>query len=516
MSVKKVTVLILSLVMLLFSACGNPEAVSSITQSGNSLSGQAGALKTLQLLYCENDTMNPYKTVSKVNGEIGLLIFDSLVKVDNNFKAVPSLAESIEIKENICTVSLKNAKFSDSSEVTSKDVLFSYELALESERYSYLFYNVKGLEIKDDSTLIFTLKRHDPYFDSLLTFPILKEGSDELKNEDNVEISPIGSGKFVQAKDNSALLVPNKYYHGEETKISSITLINAPDLESMEHYVKIGATDFYYTNLSDDSVIRMSGHKSSVNLNNLVYIGINNNYAPLKNDTMRFALSAAIDRNELVRLAYYGEAKAANGFFHPDWEKTAGYQSISDDSNPKIVIENLEEIGYNKLDKDGFRITKSGSKLSFNLLVNKDSASKLALANEIASQLLEYGIRINIQAVSYENYLTYLKEGNFQLYIGEVKVLPNMDISSLVFPGGSVAYGIPEKASVPDDSVADDSTVIDSTDYRVIFEGYFEGKNTIADVSISLLSSMPLIPIAYRNGLIFSSDKLENPDALFQ
>ncbi|MBO5909219.1 MAG: hypothetical protein J6Q67_05505, partial [Clostridia bacterium] len=122
MSVKKVTVLILSLVMLLFSACGNPEAVSSVTQSGSSLSGQAGALKTLQLLYCENDTMNPYKTVSKVNGEIGLLIFDSLVKVDNNFKAVPSLAESIEIKENICTVSLKNAKFSDSSEVTSKDV----------------------------------------------------------------------------------------------------------------------------------------------------------------------------------------------------------------------------------------------------------------------------------------------------------------------------------------------------------------------------------------------------------
>jgi len=515
-SVKKVTVLILSLVMLLFSACGNPEDVSSVTQSGNSLSGQAEALKTLQLLYCKNDTMNPYKTVSKVNGEIGLLIFDSLVKVDNNFKAVLSLAESVEIKQNICTVSLKNAKFSDSSKVTSKDVLFSYELALESERYSYLFYNVEKLEIMDDSTLIFTLKRQDPYFDSLLTFPILKEGSDELKNEDNVEISPIGSGKFVQAKDNSALLVPNKYYHGEATKISSITLINAPDLESMEHYVKIGATDIYYTNLADNAVIRMSGHKSSVNLNNLVYLGINNNYAPLKNDAMRFALSAAIDRNELIRVAYYGEAKAANGFFHPDWAETAGYQSISADSNPKIVIENLEEIGYNKLDKSGFRTTQSGSKLSFNLLVSKDSSSKLALANEIASQLSEYGIKINIKAVSYEDYLDTLKEESFQLYIGEVKLLPNMDISSLVLPGGSVAYGISEKVTADGDEVVSDNAVTDNTDYRVILEGFFEGKNTIADVSTSLLSSMPLVPIAYRNGLLFSSDKLENPAALFQ
>ena len=506
MPIKRVLLVLLSVVMLFFSACGNSDTVSQIRDE-NSLIQETEENKVLKLLYCEKDTLNPYKTVSKSNAEIGLLIFEPLVKVNNSFEAIPCLADNVEISEKTCTVTLKKAKFSDSSPLTSSDVLFSYNLALASDSYSYLFYNVESIKAENDSTIVFTLKNYDPYFDTLLTFPILKTGTDQLKNEDNVEIPPIGTGKFLLSNEKSATLIPNEFYHGEKGSISKITLIDAPDLEATEHYVKIGATDIYYTNTPSGSEVSMTGNKTSVNLNNLVFIGINNNFAPLQNDLLRFAISAGVDRSEIVNVAYHGEAKAANGFFHPDWEETSGYQTILDTASSKIVIENLEKIGYNKLNKDGIRINSSGSKLSFNLLVCNESASQVALAEMLANRFVDYGIKLNINSVSREQYLNSLSNGNFQLYVGEVKLLPNMDISPLVLAGGSAAYGMIDNQT--DDSNSD-TDATDNSDYRFILKGYSEGKNTIADVATSLLSSMPLIPIAYRNALIFYSDTISD------
>lgn len=503
MPIKRVLLVLLSVAILFLSACGNSDVVS---QDGNDNSNTQETLETetLRLLYCAKDTLNPYKTVSKLNYEIGMLIFEPLFKVNNSFETEPCLAESFEIVEKACTVTLKKAMFSDSSYVTADDVLFSYNLALKSDSYSYLFYNVESVRSENPSTVIFTLKNYDPYFDRLLTFPILKTGTDELKNEDNVEIPPVGTGKFLQSSDNPDLLVPNKIYHGQKTPVSKITLIDAPDSEATEHYVKIGATDIYYTNKETGSAVSMSGNKSSVNLNNLVYIGINNSYGQLQNDALRFALSEGIDRSEIVRTAYHGEAKAATGFFHPDWAKTSGYQTIPDTSDSKIVIENLEKIGYNTLDKDGIRKNEAGSSLNFDLLVCKDSPAQVSLAVTVTNQLSSYGIKINIKAFSKEQYISALKGGHFHLFVGEVKLLPNMDITPLVLKGGSAAFGI--TGALP--PTAEDGG--NNSDYRLILKGYLEGKNTIADVATSLLSSMPLIPIAYRNGLIFYSDAISD------
>ena len=197
MSVKKIFILLLSCLMIFLSACDNSKDVSSVIDDNKASEEQNTTVHTLQLLYCENDTLNPYKTVNKANFELGLLIFEPLVKVCNDFSTELALAESVEINEKECTVKLRDASFSDASKVKSSDVVFSYQLALKSDGYSYLFYNVESVSATDDLTIIFSLKSHDPFFASLLTFPILKEGSDELKNEDNVELSPIGSGRFV-------------------------------------------------------------------------------------------------------------------------------------------------------------------------------------------------------------------------------------------------------------------------------------------------------------------------------
>ena len=57
---------------------------------------------------------------------------------------------------------------------------------------------------------------------------------------------------------------------------------------------------FCYSDYSSNTVPQMSGMKVSVPLNNLVYIGINMADSRLSNPYLRYAISSAVDRNELV------------------------------------------------------------------------------------------------------------------------------------------------------------------------------------------------------------------------
>lgn len=525
--IKKIIAICLAATLLLLSGCGgnDEEQSSSSTPAADT---QSETVNELQLLYCANDTMNPYKTISKLNAELAYLLFDPLIKVDNSFEEVLVLAKSAVTENKVCTVTLREAVFSDGTAVTADDVVYSYKLAKTSERFSSLFYETEKVEAADAKTVVFTLKVHDPYFSKLLTFPILKTGSDQLKNEDNVELVPIGCGKFVFDEAGTAL-IPNTKYYGSTENIAKINLVNAPDSESMQHYVEVGATNIYYAEMIDDTIIRMSGKKTEVNLNNLIYLGINHNFAPLKSAELRYAISSAVSRTAIATNAFYSNALPATGFFHPDWAEISGYQTIQSEANQKISVENLAKIGYNRQDNDGYYVNTKGKPLELTLLVNSDSTSKLAAARLIVEQLKAAGIKITLTEQSRDAYFAALKAGQFQLYLGEIKLLPNMDIRSLVLEGGSAAYGITgdinqtdeedkkteasDAASTESEDASDEEATADfdsETAYASVVKGFYEGKNSAVDVASALLASMPVIPLVYRSSIVFYSNEIED------
>ncbi len=509
---KKIVALLLIAVLLLgLTACGNNESSNSGSQDKNPAT-DIQETSSFTLLYCENDTMNPYKTISKLNAELGSLLFDPLFTVDNSFNAKEVLAADITSQEKVHTVKLKDALFSDGSPLTAADVIYSYELAKASDRYSFLFYEVISIEATDDKTVVFTLDRYDNYFKNLLYFPIIKSGSDQLKNEDNVELPPIGTGRFVFA-DKAEKLVPNQNRFEKISNISEISLINAPDDESMAHYVEVGATDIYYADRGDDAIIRMSGHKSTVNMPNLVYLGINHNYGPLKSEYLRYAISSAISRERLVKAAFYTNAICADGFYHPEFEETAGYQTIQSSANLKISVENLANIGYNSMNEEGFLVNSKGSALELTLLVNSQNQSKMTAASLISQQLAEAGIKLTVDSVDETTYFARLRDGQYQLYLGEVKLLPNMDMSSLVLSGGSAAYGIISDVvtSSPEDEQPEVQTYFSpETSYISVVKGLYQGTNSTIDAASALLSSMPIIPLLWRNSIVFYSDEISD------
>lgn len=504
---KKILSIILTLVICFgVTACAKKQSSGS-THKGESVT--ASKKDTITLLYSTSDSFNPYESITDQNRQIAKLLFDPLVKTDNNFNSVLCLAESVKTEGAVCTVTLKNVNFSDGSVITADDVVYSFKAAMAAKGlYASKLYEVKKAMAADSKTIVFELNKSDPYFEKVLDFPIFKAGSDKLTDEDSVKLVPIGCGKYV-FNDDKTELVQNTKYYGKLGAIKKIRLINAPDSESVAHYVEIGAADIYFNNISDGEIFRMSGQKFDINLNNLVYIGINHSVGDLSKVLLRQALSTAIDRDSICSEAYFNNAISAKGFYTPVWEEVKSVQNIQTYQNSEITIENLAEIGYNKLDNENVRYMGNRS-LRFSLLVNSENRSRVAAAELIAEQLKPLGIKLTVVSVSFQQYQKRLANGEFQLYLGEVNITENMDISSLVVPGGSAAYGVKNAVHEVAEGETAPATVAD------IVNSFYLGKAEITDVVSVLQTEMPIIPVCYRTGVMFCDDNLKNVNGASQ
>ncbi len=498
---KKIISIIMVLV-LCFMVCGcTKKQGSEAPQKGQSVT--ANKRDTITLLYSMSDSFNPYESITDQNRRITKLIFEPLVKIDDNFKAVLCLAKEVKVEGTVCTVALRSAQFSDGSTLTADDVVYSFNAAKASKSiYTSRLYEIKNAQAVDSNTIIFNLTKNDPYVENLLDFPIFKAGSDKLTDEDSVKLVPIGCGKYVFNGDKTELLQNVKYY-GKQGAVKKIRLINAPDSESVSHYVEIGAADIYFNDISDGEIFRMSGQKFDINLNNLVYIGINHSVGGLENFVLRQAISSALNREAVCSNAYYNNAVPANGFYNPAWEVVKSVQNIQTLPNSQITIENLEEIGYNNLDSEGVRYN-GGRSLRFSLLVNSENRSRVTAAELIAAQLKEYGIKVTVVKVSFNEYQRRLKSGQFQLYLGEVNFTENMDISSLVVPGGSAAFGV---KSTPQQVGEGETPPLTAAE---IVNAFYKGEAAITDVVSALQTEMPVIPVCYRTGVLFCKDGIKN------
>ena len=528
MKTKRFAVLLLTLILALsFSGCRKmPENISSTSQKTEEIKPTKSFIT---LLYSAADSFNPYSAETKINRQLCKLIYEPLVKLNNEFEPIYSMAKEISLSGKECKVTIKSLKFSDGSAVTADDVVYSCNLALKSNGiYATKLYLVDSVKAVDSKTVVFNLKKEDPYFVNLLDFPILKSGSEKITDSDSVLQPPVGCGRYKVAYDRQSLTV-NEMFEGKKGSITDVKLINAPDNESVIHYVEIGASDLFFNDISDGEIIRMGGKKLDINLNNLIYIGVNQNYGALGYELMRQAISSGIDRTKICKNTLYNNALPATGFFNPVWEDVKAVQNIQIEAKSQITVENLKEIGYNSLDGKGIRTNSSGNTLQFTLLVNSENRLKVAAAQMIASQLFEYGIKITVIEKSYEKYIQSLKNNDFQLFLGEIKLTDNMDFSCLVEEGGTAAFGLKkekekeEKSKEESDSSEEtvSSETENETDEEVteqnksssvsdVVKGFYEGKNSITDVATVLQTEMPFIPICYRTGVLFYNDNIEN------
>ena len=516
--INKKTVLSLLIAFLMIFAAGCTAGGSKSENGTKTKSGKKNADNTFNLMYCYSDSFNPYAAKTKTNRELSLLLYDPLIKLDNNYKPVNYLAESVDFDGKNCKITLKSASFSDGSPVTAADVVYSVKLALDSEtKYKERLSAVSSYRADGDRTVLFSASKNDPYFVNLLDFPIIKSGTAGQTDNNNIEIPPVGCGRYT-IDIQKETLTANESHYIKAPEIKKISLVNAPDDEAVQHNLENGGVSFYYSDLSDGKTIKMAGGNQTVNLNNFVYIGINTKKGGvLSNEKMRYALSVGIDRKAIAKEAYFGNANPARGPYNPVWEDAKSCQNIEISQNIDVLVANLKEMGYNNKDADGIFVDGNGSKLSLKLICNSENNLRISAANMIAEQLKNAGVGVSVETLAWDSYVAAVTAGDFDLYIAETLIPNNMDISQLVVNGGALAFGINPNT---DAGAADSNTENGAEDgsepqaagliSESVINSFYAGNASLKDVVSAFDADVSVIPVCYRTGYAVYSKNLKN------
>ncbi len=462
-------ILILSLLFTVFCSCdrgdtptNDPVIVSNISNTKES---------TLKLAYSKADMLDPYTATMTANLQILSLVYDGLYKLDKNYEPIPVIAQSAIVGNSSINVTLGSTVFSDGSTITAQDVVYSFDKAKFSPTFSEKLKNFSGASISAANMVIFNLENPDPYAVSCLTFPIIKNGS-----SGNL---PTGSGRYIpEISGETTYLVVNKNKSGFNPAIKTIMLVPVRDAGSIESSLEIGNTGFYYNDLSSGVYSRINAQTVDMGINNFVYLAFNSESEVFSNPLLRRAVNLAINRKEIALTAFQGHARESYSPFNPDWYALASKDLV-------IPVDIQKALGL--IEESGTDITEK----EISILVNKENQFKLEAANFIRDYLTLLGFEVKLKDYELQYYKEALELGSYDMYIGEVRLSPNMNLNSLL-GGGNLKFGINTESAA-------------CSRYAQLLAGECE----LMDFINTFNEDLPFIPLCYRNAAVSYTNEMQ-------
>ena len=257
--------LTLALGMSVFAGCGKSGGAA---ESGRNLIYNLGA---------DPETIDPTLNTASDAGTIIENAFEGLMRLDENEKAVPGVAEKMDVSDDKLEYTFhlrKNAKWSDGEPVTAKDFEFSWVRALTKEtaaEYSYQLYYIKnaekfyngqatreelGIEVVDDHTIKVTLEAPTAYFPELTAFTTYFPEREDIVTADpegwatNPE-TYVSNGPFklVQwdLKDQLVFEKNKEYWNAKEIKLPGLVFKLVTDENTAYASLKSGEFDMVDT-----------------------------------------------------------------------------------------------------------------------------------------------------------------------------------------------------------------------------------------------------------------------------
>jgi ABC-type transport system substrate-binding protein len=298
-------------------------------------------------------TLNPNFSTSGNEQQIERLIFGALVKMNDKLEPVMDLAEKVEASPDatVYTFTLREGLvFNDGTPLTSRDVAFSIEVAVDKRtgslwRGRFLAISgaeafgdqqaetISGIATPDERTVAITLDAPDASF--LITlcdysgFAILPEhihkdvAPEAWANILFMEPS-VGAGAYNFYKyevDQYIELRRNETYGGPAPYLDRILLsIRTPDVAIAE--IERGELDIMPLPLDEAEGARSFANVSviSVQSPSMTHIVVHNQVPHLQDKRVRQAMMHAMDRQGMIEAILQGEGEITNSpIFGPAW-----------------------------------------------------------------------------------------------------------------------------------------------------------------------------------------------------
>ena len=480
MNIRRISALTIALSLLLsLTACGGQgdssqgSASDAASAASDQSSGGASAAQSFSLGYYKGEGLHPYTCSNTTNQNLMGLIYEPLFAIDQTFATEPCLAKSCTIQvtsasgseeekdtegdasetgtegdetdqkdaskeekkkeqprskiagKTTCTIQLRDdVAFSDGTSLSAEDVVYSLEQAKgKGSIYRERLSDVTSITASGSTTVVIEINAADAAFDSLLDIPIISRSGGS---------NPIGTGPYVlnTKKGKAVSMTRNTNWWQEGTlPADTITLYAADDSDMMIFGFGSGSISMVNTDLTGTNALSYTGDYNVVDYptTSMLYVGCNTHSGPCQNQSFRQALYYVFDRDTLA-------TKMLSGHAEPTVLPVSPKSKLYDEKLAETYAWS-EETAKKKL-ADGHYYNQT-----LKLIVNKESAFKTAFAEEMKKELEAIGIKVQVEALAWDEFADALDERSFDLYLGEVKLKSNFDLTAVIGSNGNLNYG---------------------------------------------------------------------------
>lgn len=379
----------------------------------------------------EASTLIPILATDSASHAVAGQIYNGLVKYDKNLNIVGDLAESYDISPSGLEITFRlrrEVKWHDGAPFTSRDVLYTYRVIIDPKTptaYAEDFKQVKAVTAPDDFTVKVTYDR--PFAPALASWGTnilpahLLEGRDITKS--SLARKPVGTGPY-RFRDwvagQKIVLDANPDYFDGRPFIDRYIYRIIPDTSTMYMELKAGAIDLMnltpvqYARQTTSQRFTSRFNKYRYPSSGYVYMGYNLRHPLFGDKRIRQALTAAINKDELIQGVLFGMGQKAHGPIVPGrWAYNPHVKDIAYD--PQRAAQLLAQAGWKEKNSEGI-LVKDGKPFTFTILTNQGNQQRLLTAQIIQQRLKFVGIDVKIRIVEWATFLKeFVDKGNFEV-----------------------------------------------------------------------------------------------------
>lgn len=422
-------------------------------------------------------TIHPVFAESRVNHMLAPLLYEPLFELDEAFMPHGVLCRSYTADETFTQWEFtlrSGVTFSDGTPLTGQVVADALNLAKQSGSiYSGRMTAMTSIT-GDETTVRILLSSPNSALPALLDIPIaLGDGT-----------MPLGTGPYALTGEGNSLLLSartNWWQEGAALPLDAVPLTSIHQTDDLISGFDAGDVTMLDVDLTGTNALGYSGNYEVLDYATptLIYLGINTAVRGAGQDgQFRTALSLALDRENIVDSLCAGHAIAAtlpihpaSSFYHPSAAKKLEYHAES----AREIVSGL---------------TLPTAPLT--LLVNAENTTKTAIAQRIADQLSAIGVQVEVSRLAWEDYTVALSRGEFDLYLGEVILTADFNLSALLSSGGALNYG--RWSSGETNALIAAFAAADET----------QRSAAANELSVHLAEQCPIVPLLFKNASVLT------------
>lgn len=423
---------------LLLSGCGAgsaPEPSPDTSAPMETAAQQETETLPFTLPYYPSAELHPITGNNRTNLVVTSLICETMFVLDQSFTPSPGVCSLSFIREDGLQWSLaveEGHTFSDGAPVTAGDVAASLEQARRpGSLYADRLSSIQSVQAQNGYVLI-SLSAPNGALDALLDIPVFRMSGGVL----------LGSGPYaLSASEEETRLLPNPYWpEKDRLPFPEIQLFPISETDELIYSFDSRAISLVQTDLTGAHSLGFSGDFDvwDYPTSTMQYLAFNTRTGFCRDAALRLALSRAVDRASVTSALLSRHADASplpvsprSPLFDSELAGAFGYDIQQAQAQ-------LAEAGYTLMDG---RLSSGRTPVTLRLIVPAENSFKTSVAGYVAECFSKTGVEVTVDPLAWDAYNAALAAGDFDLYLAEVKLTADFDLTALLSSSGPLNYG---------------------------------------------------------------------------